>query len=1210
MKGKAKRTLLVLAACLACVFGLTAFGLAACEDAELPVGVVTLTAPDVKLVDNVISWKEVKNATYYMVYEGEDVADGEGEIVRATTYTIEKTAPGDYVYTVSAYNTLASPKYGPRSEKVTYTVKSGKPDVPPGGDDDPPVGGDDELSSPLADIEGNALNWQPVLNAASYDIYKNGEKVDSVEGFESLGDTIIPTTYTIKDAKNGDKFAVVAVSGSDDYEDSEPCDELEYTALGTTLSLTTPVYITDATKTVPVAAAGTYKVVVKPNNNLAVSAGVHGTSAIKVSGSLSDNNPPYGADATLEEGVWTATVVVTGDLTLTFGVTTVFKEVTLGYTVSLEQAYESGDEPNVVRTYNLGATDSVDVTIPYTGYRIKVVLGDDVPNSGNILYVVLDDGSTNSTITITIGNNNTLLTAKDGYYVSNSFSYGSGAIYLSCDTVDLKATISLKEPDVVFENAPFLTVDSPVFDYDIGDAKAPSMFKLDDVETGEYLLVLEAFLTDLTFYAKLGDGNYAKLASTANQYHLTLNVTNETILYVYCTETDGMHVDSVSLFETGVAEYDLSAGKTVVDALIGSGAANATVFTLKDVEAGKYTLTVTGASGLTFKAVVGDATYDLDYNNDDAYSKKIEIADQASIKVYLTSGLYVADVTIVKNQVLELTHGLANGTQFTIEPGTEVEFELNGVPDGTYRVALSGFNEGDTYDNWIYMTATVGNNTVDLCGSNNGYLGAQWVEIKGETTLTVFANNFGGKKTWTIYLLDDGEADPGMPEEADSSTYLYVENFMLTKKGEYYDIDISGLAAGEYTLSVDFNYSNTWQDSKMYDPEYEYYLDSDSENTETIIGDSMPQPAVGKLTIPEGGAQKLYIRCNNLGEYTKDGKTSGNAQKVHITIEIVGGGDGPIEGGGSDTSADIQAYAAWISWVEIEVGNLKYGEYTVTLDGAEQDILGNYDYFALGNSSSGADEVGFYLTDGVLTATFTVKQDKVYLYTNGSGGPVTLHFTLNGGGGNVAGGSMDDPIICEDYTGTFTAYDLQDAWFQLPAVGFMNMGSMFTFEFELGVTVKKYESGSENALTSGSAYELDWMNPTFIHVIAPEGMLCSFTVSAGGAGEDEEGTLGTTRSVTVDIPSGTDSVTVFLGATVSEAKTYIIKASGDIGDDVVIWIFSSSWAAEQSGEEDEYAMGKLTSATDFGAQVEGLWFSIAIKASSELTNITITLEEA
>lgn len=96
------------------------------EEPETPTA-VQLTAPQITLTGNEISWQAVEHATGYDVYEGETAVS---QAQTALKYTINKTEAGSYTYTVKAVSTDTKYTASAASNSVTYTVQESG-----GGDD-------------------------------------------------------------------------------------------------------------------------------------------------------------------------------------------------------------------------------------------------------------------------------------------------------------------------------------------------------------------------------------------------------------------------------------------------------------------------------------------------------------------------------------------------------------------------------------------------------------------------------------------------------------------------------------------------------------------------------------------------------------------------------------------------------------------------------------------------------------------------------------------------------------------------------------------------------------------------------------------------------------------------------------------------------------------------------------------------------------------
>ncbi|MCH5147620.1 MAG: hypothetical protein J1F61_06455, partial [Clostridiales bacterium] len=127
-----------------------------------PTDPVQLVAPQISLNQStgVISWSAVANANYYEVYENGNFA------VRntATTYTITKTAVGEYVYKVKAISASSSYTTSEYSNTVTYTVTPKA----------------EQLATPVITLTDNQITWSAIDNATAYEIYENGVRLTQV----------------------------------------------------------------------------------------------------------------------------------------------------------------------------------------------------------------------------------------------------------------------------------------------------------------------------------------------------------------------------------------------------------------------------------------------------------------------------------------------------------------------------------------------------------------------------------------------------------------------------------------------------------------------------------------------------------------------------------------------------------------------------------------------------------------------------------------------------------------------------------------------------------------------------------------------------------------------------------------------------------------------------------------------------------------------
>lgn len=203
----------VLASCI---------GLSACgegdsgnggDDTDKPTP-VQLTAPQITLTENVISWTAVKDATGYDVYEGETKVTSQ----TATSYTIMQTTVGSYVYTV--YATSTDTEHFTKSKvsnSVTYKVEN-------------IVVEPTQLTAPQISLSENVISWTAVENATGYEVYK--------------GDTLVitseKTSYTINETEAGKyDFTVYAISSdTENFSKSPVSNKVTYTVRGEVQSVT------------------------------------------------------------------------------------------------------------------------------------------------------------------------------------------------------------------------------------------------------------------------------------------------------------------------------------------------------------------------------------------------------------------------------------------------------------------------------------------------------------------------------------------------------------------------------------------------------------------------------------------------------------------------------------------------------------------------------------------------------------------------------------------------------------------------------------------------------------------------------------------------------------------------------------------------------------------------------------------------------------
>ena len=172
---------------------------------------VQLIAPVISLNDGVISWSAVAHASAYEVYENDSLARRQ----TATTYTVTKTAAGEYVYKVRAISSSSSYTTSEFSNTETYTVEPKvEPAVP--------------LTAPVITLTEKQITWSAVANATAYEIYENGVKVGQVK----------TTSYTITNTLAGEwNYTVVAISSdTEHYSPSEPSNTVTYTVTATVVN--------------------------------------------------------------------------------------------------------------------------------------------------------------------------------------------------------------------------------------------------------------------------------------------------------------------------------------------------------------------------------------------------------------------------------------------------------------------------------------------------------------------------------------------------------------------------------------------------------------------------------------------------------------------------------------------------------------------------------------------------------------------------------------------------------------------------------------------------------------------------------------------------------------------------------------------------------------------------------------------------------------
>lgn len=164
------------------------------------VGSAVLSAPQITKQGKIISWTPVLHADGYEVYENGGLVTSQS----ATSYTIEKTEAGTYVYAVKATSTHPDYAASAFSNEVTEVITA-------------------QLAAPSIGISGKVISWEPVAHATMYAVYKNGYVEANVDA--------PATSYTITETQVGDyEFCVVARSTDPAFRMSEKSNVVKYTA--------------------------------------------------------------------------------------------------------------------------------------------------------------------------------------------------------------------------------------------------------------------------------------------------------------------------------------------------------------------------------------------------------------------------------------------------------------------------------------------------------------------------------------------------------------------------------------------------------------------------------------------------------------------------------------------------------------------------------------------------------------------------------------------------------------------------------------------------------------------------------------------------------------------------------------------------------------------------------------------------------------------
>lgn len=176
-------------------------------------GAVALKTPEVSLDGATLSWAAVDNAALYEICE-----DGEAvDTTDRTSYTIVRTDPGEYAYSVRALpaegsNYLASDL----SVAVTYVVLGA-------------------LARPELSLSGGAIVWGAVEHADRYEVYLGGDLVS----------TVTDTRYNIPVNAAGTYVYTVRAVSDGGYPASEVSEPIEYVVKPRVVDYTVTVTLPD-----------------------------------------------------------------------------------------------------------------------------------------------------------------------------------------------------------------------------------------------------------------------------------------------------------------------------------------------------------------------------------------------------------------------------------------------------------------------------------------------------------------------------------------------------------------------------------------------------------------------------------------------------------------------------------------------------------------------------------------------------------------------------------------------------------------------------------------------------------------------------------------------------------------------------------------------------------------------------------------------------
>lgn len=162
-----------------------------------------LDTPEIRLNDNIVSWKSVKNADYYVVF-----TNGVWQqVVHGNQYELDDRVNGEYEVRIYACDSYKNYKSSDFSNSVTYVVDKL------------------ELKEPELSLDGEKLSWNDVPGATAYDLYVNG--IRESECVTTVADGV--HTCQLNFSVGGTyKIFIKAVSIDENYEKESSSNEVVY----------------------------------------------------------------------------------------------------------------------------------------------------------------------------------------------------------------------------------------------------------------------------------------------------------------------------------------------------------------------------------------------------------------------------------------------------------------------------------------------------------------------------------------------------------------------------------------------------------------------------------------------------------------------------------------------------------------------------------------------------------------------------------------------------------------------------------------------------------------------------------------------------------------------------------------------------------------------------------------------------------------------